>query len=124
MENVGINTVDKNKYYTSGGRKWGDFAIGFFGLWIVNAILSMIVNVILMFIPGINSNILASGFSLLLIIPGILIFILEVVAIVYFFKKGRRFISIGVIIGFVLPLLLALILLGACFIAFSGGGGF
>jgi hypothetical protein len=115
-------TPIKQDFYKNPGRKVGDFFIGMAGLWGINFILSMIVNVILMFIPGIDSNILSGGFGPFLIIPGILIFILEVVAIVYFFKKGRRFISIGAIVGFALPFLLALLLLGACFIAFSGGG--
>lgn len=94
---------DKNDYYTSTGRKIGDFCIGFFGIFIVASVLSTITMLV---------------FFNAFIVSIILLFIV-VFGVIFSFKKGRRYIGIGIIASTLVPLLF----LGACMIMFAGGGG-
>lgn len=95
------------EYYINSGRKVADFVIGFFGIWIVNAVLSSI-------IQGIT--VLSGGyFDAVMVVVSILLFIAEIVFLVFYVRRKRRYIFIGAISALVLPLLLV----GACFAIFS-----
>ncbi|MBN3041183.1 MAG: hypothetical protein JW867_08635 [Candidatus Omnitrophica bacterium] len=105
--------MDNQGYYTSVGRKIGDFCIGFFGFWIINSALFGIINFLVfgtgVNIPSLVDDVIGIGGSILIIM-------LDILAIIYFFIKKRRFISIGMISSFAIPFLLV----GACFLIIMG----
>ena len=95
------------EYYINSGRKVVDFIIGFFGIWVVNAVLSAI-------LQGIST--LAGGyFDAVMVVVSILLFIAEIIFLVFYVRRKRRYIFIGAITALVIPLLLV----GACFAIFS-----
>ena len=110
-------------YYTTGGRKAGDFFIGFFGALILS-IIFMVVTWAIAFLIGRSVPYFLAGLVPFLYLPGILFLGLAIWAIVRFRKTGRRFIGHGILtyilLAVILPIVLFLILLGACFF----GGGF
>jgi len=111
--------VEKEDYYTSTGRKVGDFCIGFFGTGIALQIISGVFFLFVTFIFGNNPD--QSLIYLTLLLSIIILLALYILGIVIAFKKGRRFIGIGIISTILVPLLL----FGACIILFAGlsGGG-
>lgn len=99
-------------YYTTTGKKVGDFLIGFFGIWVISGFLSF-------FIAIINSIVFMNNYDIQGWIAGIsfvISLILYIVAIVLAFHFKRHYIAIGIISSFVVPLLLV----GACFAVFWG----
>ena len=98
------NTPVKSNYYTSFGKKAWDFCMGFLGYITLNVLFSFVFNSLVITFPYIFYVSLAVlvGFGIL------------------FFRIGRRFIAIGALSVFLIPLLL----FGACMIMFSAGGGF
>lgn len=100
----------KQDYYDNAGKKVGDFAIGFFGMWILNVVIYAVVFFVMM-----SLMMGAAGFTFLGIIGFIVI--LDIVLIFLAFYKGRRYIGIGAIVSVIVPLLIA----GACVAVLFGG---
>jgi len=110
-------TLIKEDYYAGNtGRKIGDFCIGFFGSIIISLILGGM-NFLLATFLSYNYQIY-SFFSIF----QLFIFILFIWICVKMFKIGRKYIAFGILAIPFLAILALLILFGACFIAFSGGG--
>lgn len=87
----------KPPYYTSGGRKLVDFLIGFFGVTLV---------------------IVAVASALAAISPpgGLLLGVIaDILCIVFAFAGGRRFVAIGMLCAWLVPLLA----FGACLVIVS-----
>ncbi len=95
-------------YYTTTGRKVGDFLIGFFGVWVLAAIFTWIITLTIGLMTGGVSTFLS---VLLYIIP--LVILISGVSIS--FKKNRRYIGIGAIA----TILITLLVFGACVAIFS-----
>lgn len=101
----------KDEYYTNSGRKVGDFCLGFFGIWIVMIGISTILSWFSGLFGGFTS------FVNIFYIPGLILDIVFVVfGITLSFRKGRRYIGIGIISSALVPLLV----FGACLIVLSG----
>jgi hypothetical protein len=93
---------EREDYYRDQGKKVGDFCLGFFG-----ACLVLIVAVaIAASAAGGNSWAVSLVGNLVLLIAGI----------VHFFRRGRRYIAIGMMSVVLVPALLA----GTCAIIFLG----
>jgi hypothetical protein len=95
----------KPSYYTTTKRKVSDFCIGFFG--------GIMLNVLLVFLSFSLSR--SGSFDWIGSLFDLLFFVF---LIVYFFKKGRRFIAIGMISMILLPLLA----FGSCLVLIMGTG--
>jgi hypothetical protein len=91
---------ERQDYYSAGGRKVADFFLGFGG----TVLLGVIAGVVAAASP--NTGIVSAIANLILLVAGV----------VYFFRRGRRFIAIGIISTLTIPLLA----LGACAIIFVG----
>lgn len=114
MENQSQNKTD---YYTSAGRKVGDFCIGFFGVWVLSYILSIILTLLFYFLSLSNSG---TGFAFSsMIVIAVIALLVAIIGIIVAFKKGRRYIGIGIIVSAIIPLLL----LGACWLILAGISG-
>lgn len=96
----------QSDYYTSKGKKWADFAIGFFGFallaWLLWSAMS-----------GISSDL--AGYA----IP--IGAVAMIALIIIFFRRGRRFISIGILSTLLTPFVYLGLAMGYCFIAASTG---
>jgi hypothetical protein len=90
---------ERSDYYTNPGKKIGDFFLGLFGALLVAVV------------AGAIGGAAPSALTISLIGNAILL----LAAIVHFFRRGRRFIAIGMISILTIPVLL----LGACAIMFS-----
>lgn len=99
--------MPKDDYYVTRGRKFVDSNAGFFGIWLVNAIL------FLALFSLFSSKLVRPVFNTEYIMPMIIgiIGLLDLVGITAAFICKRRYIAIGAIISLVLPLLAV----GACF---------
>lgn len=98
-EKIIYNNPQEADYYTTTGKKVGDFILGFFGIVILNLIF------------GTALSFANLGWANLLISIVVFVFLL-----VLFFKIGRRFIAIGIISIALIPILIfgsCLLLLGA-----------
>lgn len=107
-------------YYTSAGRKWGDFAIGFFGSIAVNVVTQLITSMIISTYSNASQYSIGASISTEINYRGVgllVTFILSIVAIVYAFKRRRRFIAIGMIATACLPFLF----LGGCLLIIAAG---
>lgn len=96
-------TDEQTGYYTSTGRKVGDFCIGFFGLpfvfWITQGIVSL------------PMSLFGVGFSVALLAAGTITSIAMMIAGVWIsFAKGRKWIGIGSIACVMLSLVLVTLL--------------
>lgn len=111
-------------YYTSRGRKIGDFCLGFFGVHVCLAMMQMPVGFLMMAFE--RSDAMGSGGlgGALMAVMGVLALMAVIAAVVFFFRRGRRYIAIGIIVSASLPLLAA----GACILIltalFNQGGLF
>ena len=95
--------MEKEYYYTSTGRKVGDFFIGLIGTFLIQSFAG--------FLTIFVSQILL-GSSI-----GIVTFVGTIIGAIYIMKKSnRRFIGIGLLIGILIPVILGLLLFGACLI--------
>lgn len=95
--------------------KVGDFFIGFgiaIGLSIVSSILSMLVTLSDIFSYGLID--IFNG------VIGFLAFLAYVGLVVYFFKKNKKWIGIGMLGSIVISIILVLLLFGACFLMLGG----
>jgi hypothetical protein len=110
-----VQSSGKSDFYTSTGKKVGDFVLGFFGIWVVIVIVSLI-------FAGIRSLMnIRSGFgSIMFFVLPLILLILGLLLMGLFFKMGRRYIAIGILSSSVLPLLVY----GACWVVIIGAGGF
>ncbi|MDD5031657.1 MAG: hypothetical protein PHR36_01270 [Patescibacteria group bacterium] len=97
------NNFQKPNYYTTTGKKVGDFILGFFGIIILNSILWVVLY------PLLSSR--NWGFVNLFIYLIILILLM-----VLFFKIDRRFIAIGIISVALIPILV----FGSCLFLLGG----
>lgn len=105
----------REDYYETTGQKTKDFLLGFFGIWLMGAILTGIFYLIFLAFPN---SIISFGLSSLF---SLIELILAIGGIIYFRRIGRRYIAIGIITSIVLPILI----FGACLaVLFAGGGGF
>jgi hypothetical protein len=117
-------TQKANYYQNDSNKKIIDFFIGFFGtmaFWIISAIVFSLINLFVNTI--IDSDIIDFISAMLIFIMTFIQFLpllFTIIGIVYFFKKGRRFIAIGILSTIILPLLL----FGACIIMLTGFGAF
>lgn len=99
-EEIIYNYPQKDYYYTTTGKRVGDFMLGFFGYIIINLIL------VFVFLP-----LLAGfywGYSFFPIVINALLLVL-------FFKIGRRFIAIGIIS----VILISILIFGSCVLTLS-----
>lgn len=97
----GKNTPSNSRkpdYYTSIGKKIGDFLLGFFGVIISYSFYTFVLNF---------SYYSANMIWIILFISIVVLVVLPVT----FFKMGRRFITIGIISTLLIPLLI----FGSCF---------
>lgn len=97
------NSELKENYYTSTGKKVGDFFLGFFGVLILNFILAFIFGFLFIF-----ANLYWMNLFISIAISLALIFL--------FFKKNRRFIAIGIIAMMLIPILV----FGSCLVLLGG----
>lgn len=114
--------IDNTDNYSSGKNNKGmDFVFGFGGLIIFDvlyAILSFLFSII-------EYSPIPKEFGLIISITlFILYWGLAIGAIILAFKKKRKFIGIGIISFFILKIVLALLLFGACMVLMVGGGAF
>ena len=91
---------ERNDYYLEPGKKIGDFFLGFFGALMVVVIAGVI-------------GAAAPGSAAISVIGNL---VLLIAGIVHFFRRGRRFIAIGMISIIIIPVLL----FGACAILMTG----
>ena len=105
----------KADFYTSTGKKVGDFVLGFFGIWVVIVIVSLI-------FAGIQNIVnIRSGFgNIMFFVLPLILLILGLLFMALFFKIGRRYLAIGILSSAILPLLVY----GACWVVIIGAGGF
>jgi hypothetical protein len=96
----------KSGYYTSTKRKVGDFFIGFFGGVVLTILFSFLSS--FLFRTSENYSLAVSSLSL----------VVTVFLIIFLFRKGRRFIAIGLISMALLPLLA----FGSCLLILTGLG--
>jgi hypothetical protein len=103
--------VNKTDYYIDPKRKIRDFCLGLFGSWGVVIIYYVIA---LTLSSSLSSMVwrFAMSFTLTLLI----IIIIQIILIVVFFRKGRRFIGIGILMAILIPIILTLLFFGACLI--------
>lgn len=115
--------INQEDFYNSAGKKIGDFVLGFFiGLIVFYSgiffyIVLRPISLITGFGGGLN-YLSTPNIILQFLLLGLLIFI-----IIKVFKKKRRFIGIGIIIAMVFPILLVLLLFGACLVIIIGVSG-
>lgn len=106
---------ERDDFHASVGRKIGDFCLGFFGAYLALAVIQLPIAFLIgaWEVPD----------QAWLALPAVML-IVAIAAIVHFFRHGRRYIAIGIIVSVALPLLAV----GACFailaVAFSQGGFF
>lgn len=117
-----VEKINQKDFYNSTGKKIGDFVLGFFiGLIVISS--GIFFNMVLRLIGlstgfgGVLNYLATPNISLQFLLLGLLIFI-----IIKAFKKKRRFIGIGIIIAMGLPILLFLLLFGACLVIIGVGG--
>jgi hypothetical protein len=95
----------EQSYYTSTGRKVGDFCIGFFGPQVVSFILSIPINLINLLMP----------FSFMIDNTGrilsIIFLLLVISVIVYGVIKRRKFLWIGAVLEIVISNIFTIVLL-------------
>ena len=91
------SVATRPSYYTSGGRKLVDFLVGFFG-----------VTLVIVAVAGALAAVSPPGGILLGVIADIL-------GIVFAFAGGRRFIAVGMLCAWLVPLLA----FGACLVIVS-----
>ncbi|MBU0459073.1 hypothetical protein KJ918_00845 [Patescibacteria group bacterium] len=106
------NNPNTQTIYATGHSKVMDFCIGFFGTILLFTIAGFISNPLYEFLPHTN--------DLFLFFPSIAALIASIYAISKYKKMNRRYVSIGIIISLVTPIIAA----GACFVIFMGLGGF
>lgn len=100
VEKIIYDNPQKPDYYTTSKKKVIDFILGFFGVIIINAIILT---------ASLYAKIFQTGFLFSIVI--------SIIAVVLFFKNGRRFIAVGMISISLLPLLV----FGSC--VFVAGAG-
>jgi len=98
-------------YYTSPHRKVGDWFLGFVGIFMLGTIILLAVGEVLFGLLG-----EVAGWVVFPLYTGVLLF-----HILWFFKRKRRFISIGILSGIALVQLAPLIAFGACVYLFVSG---
>ncbi len=102
---ISMNYESRTDYYTTPGKKVGDFLMGFFGFLALSFVGSILGSIISSFgSNGFISSIF--GIFLLFVALGLCIF---------FFKIKRRFIAIGIISITLIPVLL----FGSCLLLLS-----
>jgi hypothetical protein len=111
------------EYYTTSKRKVTDFFIGFIGipagLLLIFAGLSFLLNAIIQNLNDQNASYSGAWAGSIILLLTVILLVLYILAIIYAFKKNRRYIAIGLLSAFVIPFLIA----GACFIVVLSGGG-
>lgn len=105
------------------GKRVAHFILGFFGFWIFN--ISVYFIFLLFFRLTYRSHgpmdLFWNVFGYIFLI---LILLLNIIFTIIFLRSKRRYIGIGILCGMFLLFLIPLLVLGACFLAFSGGGFF
>jgi hypothetical protein len=119
-------------YYVDKNKKIVDLILGFFMYWgigIVGGVLSYAVTMIIgVFLSSSTAASSPSGASPILVVltmfmvyaPSCLVIVVEIALLIIFIKKNRKFISIGMVSGFVFSTVLTLLLFGACVLLLSG----
>lgn len=110
----------KEDYYTRGGSKVGDFCWGFFSALVVMMIIGALIYLLsYLQLSNPNGSNLGIIFNLLTYLAQPILLAAAVLSIVMSFKKGRRFIGIGIIVACCIPIVLILLLFGACLLSAS-----
>ena len=94
--NIPYSSPRKSDYYTTTGKKIGDFLLGFFGIIILYSIFWAVSS-------------LYPSFGLL---ADLFIWIIWIVVLILFFKTDRRFIAKGIISGELIRILVVLVFSG------------
>lgn len=110
MEEYQTNQADV--YTDNPGKAVKDFCLGFFGIWFAVFVFYMSFGFISNFLSFFRSSFLLSSI--------VIYAILGIGGIILFRAKGRRYIGIGILVSFLIPLLV----FGACLILIAGLGGF
>jgi hypothetical protein len=119
--------IQQQDYYQDDtSRKIGDFFMGFgmcYGITLVLGVICSLLGYLIIFIisknPGNPLRIFNIGILWIPNIGGLIASIIISVGIYKKYFKTRRFVKMGMITGAVILILIPLLLLGACFIAFS-----
>ena len=109
MINKGYSkSIAAKDYYDSEKRKIGDVLLGLFGNWIIWWIVYYIQVIFY------RVNYIVNLYLLILIV--------DIAALVYFQRIGRRYIVKGIALSIIAPIILGLLVLGACLIVIAGIG--
>jgi hypothetical protein len=100
---ITYNNFQKPDYYTTTGKKVGDFILGFFGIIILNFIFGAVLYPLFSLANSGWANLFISIVALVLFS-------------VLFFKIGRRFIAVGIISMALIPILI----FGSCLLLLGG----
>ena len=117
-ENNSKSSVAMN-YYDSEKKKIGDVLLVLFGNWGICVVFYMIIIFLTTFISSIIRS--YSLINFLGFFP-ILLLVLDILAIVHFRKIGRRYISTGILLSIIIPIVMGLLVFGACLIVIAGLG--
>lgn len=109
----GYNQTD---HYSTPGKKFIDFCLGFIGT-IIFYFVGWTITIALGQLAYRIASFLSSFYY------GLALFVL-VWAIIFFRRRGRRFIGLGILWAIIAPVVIVGLLLGACFLALSKNGGF
>lgn len=101
-------------YFNNSSRKVSDFCIGFFGIFAVFLIIGILFSLIFAYLNSISYVFLPLSWLVMPLSIAILM-----LGTVISFKKGRRYIGIGIISSTLVPFLV----FGACLLIFFGAGG-
>lgn len=110
QETIIHDNLRKPNYYTTTGKKVGDFALGFLGTGFVASFVSTFISSLLFFPATLKNSLFSSTIPILISIAVILSLI------ILSFKVGRKFIAIGIISLLLIPLLI----LGSCSLLLFG----
>jgi hypothetical protein len=102
---------ERTDYYTDRASKVGDFCLGFFGVGLALVGVAVVVVPIAMSLASRHGEYVGG-------ISSIVGFVLFLVGIVEAFRKGRRYIAIGMLSLILVPVLLV----GTCALVIMGAG--
>ena len=95
-------------YANNPGKAVSDFCLGFFGIWIVLFVFN--------FAIGLLSNVFSIFYGGFFVFSILIYMVLGVSAVVVARSTGRRYIGIGILSSFLIPVLI----FGACMVVLGG----
>ena len=110
-----LQQAEINNFYTSDGRRIGDFCLGFFGAFIILPLLWFLYTFFISSfykVLGRGGGVIIGFSSVIVIIIGLLSIILSSY---FLYKSRRKYIFFGILMAVLIPLLI----FGACLIVLS-----